>query len=231
MAQNIFGFQGVNTPLENLTNGRYSVADYTTLKETTNARLTKLEKNQTYPIDATFYGKLSVAPSNALPGDLNVSGGGTFGQSINVGAAITVGGGILFGDGSLQTTANGGDVYTQLAYNTTGGEIFTLTNQTKKQYFIYLLGNQTCEIDISNFFPINFADKVQFLTIVKVGVANGDYAVTISGLPVDYDVYLKTSIVTSGSFTMPVGVMTWTLMQRGNAPNAYAGQYVLINQV
>jgi hypothetical protein len=44
---------------------------------------------------------------------------------------------------------------------------------------------------------------------------------------------LPSGIITAplGTFTIPAGVMTWTLMQRGAPGDPYSGRYILINNV
>lgn len=231
MAQNIFGFQGVNTPLENLTNGRYTVADYTTLKETTNARLVALERQQLTPINVTLYGKVDIVPTNALPGNLSASGSAVIGGELNVGSNLTLGGLIAFPDGTLQTTSGDGNIYYIEYINSGPGDTFYPQTQTVKNYYMVLLGNAACNIDLQYFFPTNFTDLTQFLTVSKIMMAAGDYVVTFTNLPAGYDVYLPTGIITAplGTFTIPLGVMTWTFLQRGSPGNPYGGRYILVN--
>jgi hypothetical protein len=233
MAQNIFGFQGVNTPLENLTNGRYTVADYTTLKQTTDARFKTLERQQLTPINVTMYGKVDIVPSNALPGNLSVAGMATIGGQVLVGSNLTIGGVLAFPDGSLQTTSGDGNIYYIENMNTVAGETFYPQTQTVKNYYMILMGNAACNIDLQYYFPTNFTDKTQFLTISKIMISAGDYAVTFMNLPAGYDVYLPSGVITAplGTFTIPAGVMTWTLMQRGAPGDPYSGRYILINNV
>lgn len=111
MSQNIFGYQGVNTPLESLTNGRYNVADYTTLRETVDARLSVLEKEQAQPTNVTVLGSLTVTPSSTLPGSITATG--TISSSTGISTPGTIAGsfisstfgGVQFPDLSVQTSA------------------------------------------------------------------------------------------------------------------------------
>jgi hypothetical protein len=131
MSSNIFGYQGVNTPLESLTNGRYNVADYTTLRETVNARLSVLEKDQAQPTNVVVSGSLTVAASNTQSGFITAAGNGSFGgniigsgnasiagglsvtgnaainglSGIVVAGPVIANGGVQFADLSLQSTA------------------------------------------------------------------------------------------------------------------------------
>jgi hypothetical protein len=141
--------------------------------------------------------------------------------------------GIAFSDSSIQFTAGDGAVRLLPSFNTTGGEIFTPNSQVKKYTYIQLMGNANCDIDLSAFFPLAFTDLVQYLVVTKVMVSAGDFVVTFTNLPTDYDVYLKNTIVTApnASFTIPAGVMTWTLMQCGTPGTPYGGRYILINSV
>jgi hypothetical protein len=117
MSSNIFGYQGVNTPLESLTNGRYNVADYTTLRETVDARLSVLEKEQATPQNVTVTGSLTVTASNTQSGFITAAGAGSFGGSLYAASGISTNSGIIasslistgvgiqFPDSSIQTTA------------------------------------------------------------------------------------------------------------------------------
>ena len=95
MSSNIFGYQGVNTPLESLTNGRYNVADYTTLRETVDARLTVLEKQQAVPENVTVNGSLSIVATATGAGTLTAAGSGSFGGTLYASGNIASNGGMV----------------------------------------------------------------------------------------------------------------------------------------
>ena len=104
MSSNIFGFQGINTPLENLTNGRYNVADYTNLRTETLTRIVALENAAAYtPTDVVVQSSLRVNPGPGASGTLYVSGSSTLvgnvlmNSSLNVNGLITCNQGLNVG--------------------------------------------------------------------------------------------------------------------------------------
>ena len=85
MSSNIYGYQGVNTPLENLTNGRYTVADYTTLRKEFNARIKALENTSQYEPNAiTVQSSIHVIPGANGDGSLSATGSATIGKGLTV---------------------------------------------------------------------------------------------------------------------------------------------------
>lgn len=123
MSSNIFGYQGVNTPLESLTNGRYNVADYTTLREEVNARLYSLEVKAADTQDLDVSGYISVAASSTHSGYITAAGNGSFGGTLystnNLGTAagLSVAGNAAIG---LNLQCNGDELLT--GDLTVGGE-------------------------------------------------------------------------------------------------------------
>lgn len=187
MSSNIFGYQGVNTPLESLTNGRYSLADYTTLRETVDARLNTLEKQQATPENVVVNGSLSIVPNNIAGGYLTASGNGSFGgtlyaaanistnaglyveQNAEINQTLTSNGtifpmnGIEFPDGSTLTTAvntSTPTIYIQaLFYNQTLNQVITPASSTFKTTEINLQYNNNCTVDLTN---LNCEDATAF---------------------------------------------------------------------
>ena len=91
MSSNISGFQGVNTPLQSMTNGKYTLADYTKMNTTFGARITALEKATAFnPNNVTIGGSLSIQPNSTQAGTLSVASNGTINGSLTVAKTLTV---------------------------------------------------------------------------------------------------------------------------------------------
>jgi hypothetical protein len=204
MAQNIFGYQGINTPLASLTRGRYNVADYTQLREQFNARITALEKKQSSQQNEIISGYLQIIASSTQTGYLNVAGTGSFGGtlqsastlsslgglSIAQNAAITgnctIGGlvevgasGIQFDDGSVQTTAPQSIpalFVNILFYDQTPGQNITPGVSLNKQTEIVFNYTNSCTLNLLN---LQSDDTNAFPDGIRyVSVTKGDVAVT-----------------------------------------------------
>lgn len=187
MSSNIFGYQGVNTPLESLTNGRYNVADYTTLRETVDARLSVLEKDQAQPTNVTVSGSLSVVASNTNAGTLTVANTGSFGSTLFANGTMSSNGGLLiaqngqiggtltstgimyplsgieFSDGTTLNTATTTEAPTiyvdALFYSQTLNQVIVPAGSTYKSTEINLQYNNNCTVDLSN---LNCEDTTAF---------------------------------------------------------------------
>jgi hypothetical protein len=187
MSQNIFGYQGVNTPLESLTNGRYNVADYTTLRETVDARLSVLEKEQATPNDVTVSGSLSVIATTTGIGSITAAGPGSFGSTLFSNGTFSSNGGLLiaqgaqiggtltstdtiyplagieFPDGTTLTTANSGTttpIYVNaLLYSQSLGSTITPASSSYKNTEINLQFNNACTVNLAN---LNCEDSTAF---------------------------------------------------------------------
>lgn len=101
MSNNIWGYQGLQTPLENLTRGNYNVADYTNMRKEFNSRILALENAGGFqPNSVTMTGFLKIIPSSAGNGYLTIQGPATFGSTLSVAstanflAPVTVNGGL-----------------------------------------------------------------------------------------------------------------------------------------
>lgn len=109
MSQNIFGYQGINTPLASLTRGRYNVADYTQLREQLNARITALEKKESNQENEIIKGYVQIIASPTQTGYLSVASTGTFGGNVQTAGILSSLGGLSVGQnasitGNLVTT-------------------------------------------------------------------------------------------------------------------------------
>lgn len=90
MSNNIWGYQGLQTPLENLTRGDYNVADYTNMRKEFNARITALENAGGFnPTNVSIQGFCSLVPGTQGFGDLYATGKGEFGTTLKVTGAAT----------------------------------------------------------------------------------------------------------------------------------------------
>lgn len=89
MSNNIWGYQGLQTPLENLTRGNYNVADYTNMRKEFGARIQALENSGGFqPTNITMYGYLDLIPGSAGNGDLSVAGTSVMNGSLTVGGNV-----------------------------------------------------------------------------------------------------------------------------------------------
>lgn len=118
MAANIYGYQGVHTPLESVTQGQYSLADYTSMRTELTARLIALENAGGFvPTNVTITGYLNVVPGGGGQGKIYtpssiqcesilIQGGGAIIEAdVEVGGSVVINnglsvGGVITGDGS-----------------------------------------------------------------------------------------------------------------------------------
>lgn len=98
MSNNIWGYQGLQTPLENLTNGNYTVADYTAMRTEFNARILALENAGGFqPTNVTMVGYLNMVAGTGGNGSITAPGPVSFGNTLTVGnttilnAPVTIG--------------------------------------------------------------------------------------------------------------------------------------------
>jgi hypothetical protein len=95
MSNNIWGYQGLQTPLENLTRGDYNVGDYTNMRKEFNARITALENAGGFnPTNVVIQGFCNLVPGTQGFGDLIASGKGEFGGLLNVTGQVTCSSGL-----------------------------------------------------------------------------------------------------------------------------------------
>ena len=103
MSNNIWGYQGLQTPLENLTRGNYNVADYTNMRKEFSARLQALENQGGFiPANVNIqgycnivpgtngYGNFSVTGTTILGGTLSVSQNATFSGNVSVAGVLSI---------------------------------------------------------------------------------------------------------------------------------------------
>lgn len=118
MAANIYGYQGVHTPLESVTQGQYTLADYTSMRTELTARLIALENAGGFvPTNVTITGYLNVVPGGGGQGKIYtpssiqcesilIQGGGAIIEAdLEVGGSVVINnglsvGGVITGDGS-----------------------------------------------------------------------------------------------------------------------------------
>lgn len=147
MSQNIFGYQGVNTPLASLTRGRYNVADYTTLRQEFNARITALEKKQASQENEIIKGYLQIIASTTQTGYLSVASTGSFGGSLQTAGNLSALGGLSITQNATiganavvngQTTLAKTELYTDYDTSTTPSLLIqdTAENTKPRLYFL-----------------------------------------------------------------------------------------------
>jgi hypothetical protein len=130
MAGNIYGYQGVHTPLESVTQGRYTLSDYTSMRTELTSRLIALENQGGFvPTNVEITGYLHMLPGSAGAGEIETTSsitgnslyinteahcgnflcdnGAVINGTTTFGGNVTVNGGaILSGNGSGLTNIN-----------------------------------------------------------------------------------------------------------------------------
>ena len=133
MSSNISGFQGVNTPLQSMTNGKYTLADYTKMNTLFGARITALEKAVAFnPNNVTISGYVNVQPNASNSGTLQTAGGAQIGGNLQVNKSLTVTENTYIG-GSLQVS--GALSFASLAVNTFTSNTITNSGLTISNSF------------------------------------------------------------------------------------------------
>jgi hypothetical protein len=95
MSNNIWGYQGLQTPLENLTQGNYNVADYTNMRREFNARLQALENAGGFtPTNVSIQGFCNIVPGTNGFGNFSATGSTILGGTLNVASTATFQGGV-----------------------------------------------------------------------------------------------------------------------------------------
>jgi hypothetical protein len=95
MSNNIWGYQGLQTPLENLTQGNYNVADYTNMRREFNARLQALENAGGFtPTNVSIQGYCNIVPGTNGFGNFSATGSTILGGTLNVASTATFQGGV-----------------------------------------------------------------------------------------------------------------------------------------
>lgn len=115
MASNIYGYQGVHTPLESVTQGKYTLADYTSMRTELTTRLIALENQGGFvPTNVEMTGYLNMVPGSGGQGQIYTPSSITCNSaSIGIGGGVVEGnltvGGLISGNGSLLTGVTGTD--------------------------------------------------------------------------------------------------------------------------
>jgi hypothetical protein len=95
MSNNIWGYQGLQTPLENLTQGNYNVADYTNMRREFSARLQALENAGGFtPTNVSIQGYCNIVPGTNGFGNFSATGSTILGGTLNVASTATFQGGV-----------------------------------------------------------------------------------------------------------------------------------------
>jgi len=107
MSNNIWGYQGLQTPLENLTQGNYNVADYTNMRREFNARLQALENAGGFiPTNVSIQGYCSIVPGTNGFGNFSATGSTTLGGTLNVASTATFQSGVSIAGALSVSTLN-----------------------------------------------------------------------------------------------------------------------------
>jgi hypothetical protein len=131
-----------------MTNGQYTLADFTNMNRVLSARITALEKAVAFnPNNVTIGGYLNVQPNNTNPGNLAVSSNAlisgalqvnksaTINQNLNVGGTLAVSGGITFNNLNVNTlttnTINNTGAITAATFAGNGAALTGVLDNTK----------------------------------------------------------------------------------------------------
>ena len=238
MSNNIWGYQGLQTPLENLTKGDYNVADYTNMRKEFNARLTALENAGGFvPTNVSIqgfcnivpgtsgFGNFSVSGNSILTGTLSVGQDTTLSSNLSVQGNITSVSGQFTGNGAGLTGLNlssrlpSACVGNTVFNNNTGGATYFVNQSSFKFYNVILTGNSTCTLSLLNVNAgntANFPDTKRYVTIIKNRMADGgDYNVTVPA-PSGYVVNSAAGYQVAG-YNIPLGVFSVTFLISGSA--------------
>lgn len=166
MAGNIYGYQGVHTPLESVTQGRYTLSDYTSMRTELTSRLIALENQGGFiPTNVEITGYLHMLPGGAGMGEIETTSSIT-GESLYINSLAEC--------GSLQCNGNlavGGTV-SATAVNFSGNVGVTGLLTTND---IFINATHTISGDGSGLFNLNDNTKLPLLG----GTISGN--LTVSG--------------------------------------------------
>lgn len=111
MAGNIYGYQGVHTPLESVTQGRYTLSDYTSMRTELTSRLIALENQGGFvPTNVEITGYLHMLPGSAGTGEIETTSSIT-GDSLYINTEAHCGNFLCDGAAIINgTTTFGGNV-------------------------------------------------------------------------------------------------------------------------
>lgn len=183
MAGNIYGYQGVHTPLESVTQGRYTLSDYTNMKTELTARLIALENQGGFvPTNVEITGYLHMLPGGAGSGEIettsSITGGSLYiNQEAHVGNLV------------VDNSANFGG---SIAFN---GDITTLSSVNANAANVN--GAVTCsslnssQLNSSNILNLNGVSGVSVYGNNTLGLSvNSSGQTTTKQLRVDSDIRL-----------------------------------------
>lgn len=185
MAGNIYGYQGVHTPLESVTQGRYTLADYTTMRTELTSRLIALENQGGFiPTNVEITGFLHMLPGGAGLGEIETTSSIT-GASLYINGEMHGGnvvcdnnlacGGILSGNGSGLTNITGTDsTKLPLAGGTLTGPLISQAITVNAGYAISGNGSGLTNINDITKLPLSGGTLTNSLTITAPGKFIGD---------------------------------------------------------
>lgn len=190
MAGNIYGYQGVHTPLESVTQGRYTLADYTTMRTELTSRLIALENQGGFiPTNVEITGYLHMLPGGAGLGEIETTSSIT-GASLYINGEMHGGnvvcdndlacGGILSGNGSGLTNVTGSDATKlPLAGGTLTGALITQAVTVTGGYSISGNGSGLTNINDITKLPLAGGSISGSLAVIGTITGNGAGLTTI----------------------------------------------------
>ena len=229
MAGNIYGYQGVHTPLESVTQGRYTLADYTTMRTELTSRLIALENQGGFiPTNVEITGFLHMLPGGAGLGEIETTSSIT-GASLYINGEMHGGnvvcdnnlacGGILSGNGSGLTNITGTDsTKLPLAGGTLTGPLISQAITVNAGYTISGNGSGLTNINDITKLPLSGGTLTNSLTITAPGKFIGDGS-------------LLTGVVATDATKLPLAGGTMTGSLTLTAPAKFIGDGSLLTGV
>ena len=229
MAGNIYGYQGVHTPLESVTQGRYTLADYTTMRTELTSRLIALENQGGFiPTNVEITGYLHMLPGGAGLGEIETTSSIT-GASLYINGEMHGGnvvcdnnlacGGILSGNGSGLTNITGTDsTKLPLAGGTLTGPLISQAITVNAGYTISGNGSGLTNINDITKLPLSGGTLTNSLTITAPGKYIGDGS-------------LLTGVVGTDATKLPLAGGTMTGSLTLTAPAKFIGDGSLLTGV
>lgn len=229
MAGNIYGYQGVHTPLESVTQGRYTLADYTTMRTELTSRLIALENQGGFiPTNVEITGYLHMLPGGAGLGEIETTSSIT-GASLYINGEMHGGnvvcdndlacGGILSGNGSGLTNITGTDsTKLPLAGGTLTGPLISQAITVNAGYTISGNGSGLTNINDITKLPLSGGTLTNSLTITAPGKFIGDGS-------------LLTGVAASDPTKVPLAGGTMTGSLTLTAPAKFIGDGSLLTGV
>lgn len=225
MAGNIYGYQGVHTPLESVTQGRYTLSDYTSMRTELTSRLIALENQGGFvPTNVEITGYLHMIPGGAGMGEIETTSSIT-GESLYINSEAHCGSivcdsnitfaGSIYGDGSALTGIVATVPAPTLVYYATSPGLVAINFTAADNY-----------IRLASSFGTSFAftariigQKITFIRDAINPAIGNQFYWTAGTLP--YRVLALDGTITNLSSSGPVAAITYTYAGIQKIRNVY----------